>query len=220
MRHRLSLEHSVQHPPDNDGPACPLLILLHGFMENEESMQRVAAYLHHGFRVVSVRAPLRFGEQAYGWARARFTSRGPEEEEEEFEASRQMLLHFLDEIQSTYVLDYDSVYIVGFSQGASLCLSLAVTEGERFAGVVALSGKLLEMYSNLPEAQNTREIPAMFVAHGTDDKVVPIDRARRDARRLHGLQPRLAYREYCMGHEIGEVALRDVAAWLYARLGP
>lgn len=214
MRSGLPLQHSIQASSEDDKAAGPFLILLHGFMENEGSMQRVATRLRHGFQVVSVRAPIRIDEHSYGWARARFTPRGPEEDEEEFEVSRRMLLHFLEKVQSAYGLGYGPVYMMGFSQGASLCLSLAVTAGERLAGAVAVGGKLLEKYSGVPESPATGEIPAIFMVHGTDDKVVPIGRAREDAQRLSKLQPGLTYREYGMGHEIGDEALRDVAAWL------
>lgn len=220
MGYDPQLKYSIRCPPPGTGQDQPLLILLHGFMENEGSMKRVADHLHGGFRVVSVRAPIQIGERSYGWARARFTPRGPEECEEEFEASRRTLLRFLEAIQGTHGSNHGPVYVMGFSQGASLCLALAVTEGERLAGAVALGGKLLEPYSGARGAQVTMRIPTIFVAHGTDDEVVPITKARADAARLRELQPGLVYREYAVGHEIGEAALEDATAWLYARKSP
>lgn len=216
----FALHHLIRLPlrPQNSEGA-PLLLLLHGFAQNEDAMHRLAPMLDERFCVVSVRAPIELGVEKYAWARARFTPDGPEDDAGDFETSRSALLRFLDELLAAYDLDAERVYLMGFSQGASLALGLAMSQAERFAGAVATSGKLLEQYleaADPPAALN--DLP-ILMAHGSHDRLVPIRRARRDHEVLADLPVDLTYREYPMDHEMSFESLGGAAAWLKERLG-
>jgi phospholipase/carboxylesterase len=98
-------------------------------------------------------------------------------------------------------------------------LGLALTAPEKVAGVMAMSGRILpEILPRVVAPERLRGLP-IFVAHGTRDSVLPIAHGRAARETLLRLPVSLEYREYGMGHEIGEESLGDAAAWLRRELG-
>jgi phospholipase/carboxylesterase len=129
-----------------------------------------------------------------------------------------VLLRFIDELVEAYRLDPEQVYLMGFSQGASLGLRLALTRPDKLAGVAAISGMLLPEL--LPPAVPPEALEGLpvFLTHGTADPVVPSHRPHAGRDSLANLPVALTYREYLMGHELGDESVRDAAAWLKERL--
>jgi phospholipase/carboxylesterase len=71
-----------------------------------------------------------------------------------------------------YAIDPTYVAIGGFSDGASYALSLGLTNGDLFTHILAFSPGFLA-----PTRQQGK--PQLFVAHGTQDAVLPIARCNR-----------------------------------------
>lgn len=197
----------------------PLLILLHGVGSNERDLFGLAPALDPRFLVVSARAPLEMGPGAYGWYPVEFLPGGgfridPAAQE----ASRRLLAGFVDEVIAEQAADPSGVHLLGFSQGAMMALSLALTHPEKVAGFVAMSGRLL------PQVQASARPPGELarleglVVHGTLDPVVPVAYGRETRDLLDKLGVRHEYREYRMGHQVSDDSLADVTAWLSQRL--
>jgi len=196
----------------------PLLVLLHGGGSNEGDLLGLVPYLDDRFQVVSARAPIRVEAGAYSWFRTTFTAGGPIVHEGQEAESRKALAAFIDEVIGRHGADPARVYLLGFSQGATLALSFALTVPDEVAGVIAAGGRLLrEVRPTFAPVARTAGLP-LFVAHGIHDDVVPIGRARANREFLVGLGVDLTYREYSTGHQIPPQALTDMAAWLSARL--
>ena len=175
-------------------------------------------YLDSRLQVVSARAPNRIEAGAYSWFRTTFTAGGPVVHEGQEGESRKALAAFIDEVIGRHGADPERVYLLGFSQGATLALSFALTVPDQVAGVIAAGGRLLrEVLPTFAPAARTTGLP-LFLAQGIHDDVVPIGRARANREFLLGLGIDLTYREYSTGHRIPPQALTDMAAWLSARL--
>ena len=59
----------------------------------------------------------------------------------------------------------------------------------------------------------------VLVTHGTEDPMVPVDRARESRERLTKLGADLTYREYeGMQHELRPEALRDIVEWIHGKV--
>lgn len=69
-------------------------------------------------------------------------------------------------------LDRRRMAVQGFSDGASYALSLGLTNGDLFTHVLALSPGFIA-------GGERRGKPEVFIAHGTRDQVLPIDRTSR-----------------------------------------
>jgi phospholipase/carboxylesterase len=219
MKKNLSLVHETREPRTPSSGAPPLLLLLHGIGSNEQDLIGLAPDLDGRFFCVSARAPFELGEDAYAWFHVKYGADGTVIRPDEAESSRILLVKFVDELVSSYGLDAKKVFLMGFSQGAIMCLSVALTRPDKVAGIVAMSGRLLpEVLPLVAEVEALTSLP-VFVAHGTMDGVLPIGQGRSARDKLSDLSVDLDYREYPMGHEISKESLGDVAGWLSKRLG-
>ena len=215
----LSLVHSIREPGNRqEGAPPPLLLLLHGLGSHEGDLMPLADYLDQRFFVVSARAPLTLQTGAYAWFSVEFTPNGLLVDAEEAEQSRIRLLGFIDELVSAYPVDARRVYLMGFSQGAIMSLSVALTRPDKTAGIVAMSGRLpTEALPDVAETEKLAGLPILAV-HGTFDSVLPIQYGRGIQEQLSRLPVALTYREYPMDHEVTPESLSDIAAWLAERL--
>ncbi|MBQ1032185.1 phospholipase [Micromonospora sp. C97] len=100
------------------------------------------------------------------------------------------------------------VTVGGFSDGASYALSLGLTNGDLIDAVVAFSPGFAA-----PPVTHGR--PRVFISHGVDDRVLPIDVcSRRLVPHLRDLGYDVTYEEFPGGHDI-PVPVRDSAiSWL------
>lgn len=85
-------------------------------------------------------------------------------------AATSALNGFLESCMSDEKIGPEAVALVGFSQGAMMAMHVAPRRAEAIAGVVAISGRLLQ-----PEAlvQDARVKPPVLLIHGDADPVVP-----------------------------------------------
>lgn len=213
-----SLIHLTREPTQRESGLPPLLLLLHGVGSHEADLMGLAPYLDGRCFIVSARAPITLAPGMFAWFHVELDPFHPVINPEEAERSRQALLRFIDELIETYGLDSTRVYLTGFSQGAIMSLSLALTRPDKLAGVVAMSGRILpEVLPLMAPREAFKGLP-IFVAHGTNDQVLPIHHGRAARDRLAGLPVSLTYREYPMGHEVAAESLADITAWLRERL--
>jgi phospholipase/carboxylesterase len=106
------------------------------------------------------------------------------------------------------------IVLAGFSQGGAIALQTALRQRERLAGVLALSTYLpLAMKLNAERREENNDIP-IFMAHGSLDPMIPIDRAQRSRDALGALGYRVEWREYPMPHSVCAAELADIAAFL------
>src|SRR5262249_61535852 len=90
---------------------------------------------------------------------------------------------------------------------------------QRIAGVLALSPYLpiAEKFADEASAEN-RDAP-IFMAHGSYDPVIPLERAERSRDILQSLGYKVEWREYPMPHSLCPEEAVDVGAWLSGVLG-
>src|SRR5437667_6161917 len=213
----LPLVHLVR-PPIIEAGTPPLLLLLHGIGSNEHDLYGLAPFLDKRFLIISVRAPNTLGPGSYAWFEADFTPQGPVINPEQAEASRITLITFLQEAVTSYGADPEQVYLMGFSQGAIMSASVALTHPELVAAVVLMSGRILpEIQPLIASHEELNGLP-FLVVHGTADMVLPVSHGRASRQLLSSLPVELTYHEYPMGHEVGQESLYDVTTWLSARL--
>jgi phospholipase/carboxylesterase len=90
----------------------------------------------------------------------------------------------------------DRIAVAGFSDGASYALSLGLANGDLFGDVLAFSPGFMA------PAVLTGQ-PRIFMSHGVDDTVLPIDRcSRRIAQRLREGGYDVEYREFDGPHVV------------------
>lgn len=104
--------------------------------------------------------------------------------------------HALQQTFRTYAIDPKRIAIAGFSDGASYALSLGLTNGALFSDVLAFSPGFMA-----PSRQD--DLPRIFVSHGVQDSVLPIDVcSRRLVPRLNRAGYQVEYQEFGGGHHV------------------
>jgi phospholipase/carboxylesterase len=111
-----------------------------------------------------------------------------------------------------------NIVLAGFSQGGAMAIHVALRYPERLAGLVSLSGYLLFPERLQVETHAANRDLSVFVAHGTQDPVVPCAMGREAARVLQSLAHEVSFYEYPMPHSVSLPEIKDIGAWLRGRL--
>lgn len=200
---------SIELPPRAPG-LSRTMILFHGYGADEHDLLSLAHELDPRLRAVSLAAPLSLG-QGRAWTQLRQDlSFDPAQA---LEAAR-LALEAVEEIAA----GSPKPILLGFSQGAAVALSVALAKPALVHSVLALSGVPPSLGAVTAEvAAALRGLPA-FVAHGTQDPLLPIALGRKTAEDLRKLGLDVTFREYAMGHNVSIEELGDARAWLVPRL--
>lgn len=110
------------------------------------------------------------------------------------------------------------IVLAGFSQGCAMALLTGLRHAERLAGIVGMSGYLpLRDKTEAERSAANRHVP-IFMAHGTQDPMIDIARARASRDTLAALGHPLTWREYPMAHSVCAQEVSDINAWLLQAL--
>jgi phospholipase/carboxylesterase len=114
----------------------------------------------------------------------------------------------LDRVFARYAVDPARIAVGGFSDGASYALSLGITNGDLFTHVIAFSPGFIAAFERTGS-------PRVFISHGTQDRVLPIDQcSRKIAPRLQKDGYDLRYIEFEGPHTVPQEMRREAVAWL------
>ncbi|AOE48838.1 alpha/beta hydrolase [Kangiella sediminilitoris] len=96
----------------------------------------------------------------------------------------------------------DKIVLAGFSQGGAIALHLATRIQHKLAGVVALSTYLTMPESLASEKSATNIDTPIFMAHGSQDPVVPMQRGQYSAEVLEENGFKVSWQDYPMAHAV------------------
>jgi phospholipase/carboxylesterase len=106
------------------------------------------------------------------------------------------------------------IVLAGFSQGCAMTLMTGLRHDERLAGLVGLSGYLpLAAKAQAERHAANRDVP-IFLGHGTDDPIIPIERARESRQALVAMGHAVEWHEYPMPHSVCAEEIADLQRWL------
>jgi len=128
------------------------------------------------------------------------------------------LMAFIDGVMVDEDLLPEQVMLLGFSQGAMMALHVAPRRDEAVAGVVAISGRMLEPEALIDEALCK---PPVLLIHGDQDQVVPVQSLPLAAQALQdaGWTEVYAHIMKGSGHGIAPDGLSVALAFMRERLG-
>jgi phospholipase/carboxylesterase len=111
----------------------------------------------------------------------------------------------------------DRIVLAGFSQGGAIALQAGLRHRERLAGIVALSTYLpLEDSLDREGAPANKRTP-IFMAHGTQDQVIPVQLAEASKRALEQRGYDIAWRAWPMPHSVCAEEVEELGGFV-ARL--
>jgi phospholipase/carboxylesterase len=108
----------------------------------------------------------------------------------------------------------DRIVLGGFSQGCAMSLLTGLRHAERLAGIIGLSGYLPLAAMTAAERSSASLQTPIFLAHGTHDEVVALDRAEASRDALQALGYQVEWHEYLMGHSVTPLEIEELNAWL------
>ncbi|MGE0277972.1 MAG: alpha/beta hydrolase [Nitrospiraceae bacterium] len=110
------------------------------------------------------------------------------------------------------------ILLAGFSQGGAIALHTGLRYPEPLAGILALSTYLPLAETLQPEAHPANSGIPILMAHGSEDTIIPVSRARRSRDELIRLGYPVDWRIYPMGHSLCAEEVADISAWLDRRI--
>jgi len=216
---QLSLQHVVHFPASfqNQEPNSryPTILALHGRGSNEQDLIELAPHLPEDLLWISPRAPLVLGADSHEWYRVKVIGRP---DPVQVMAALETIDHFIDEILSTYPVDPQKLFLLGFSQGSILSMCYMLSHPSRIAGVIAQSGYIPNGVDLEIEEADVKDKP-FILTHGEQDPLLPIDWARASRDQLQKLGVNLTYYEFQMGHNVTMESLSVISTWLKKQLG-
>ncbi|MET1043042.1 MAG: dienelactone hydrolase family protein [Microbacteriaceae bacterium] len=201
---KIDADAVVWSAPESERAGRPLLVLLHGLGSNESDLFGLSSYLPLEPVIASLRAPLAYGG-GYAW----FEATG--DREPAANLATVAVLNWLDE-QS-----FQSVGLLGFSQGGAMSAQLLRHRPEQFSYAVNLSGFVIPA-AHAGDDKLAELKPPVFWGFGTADQVInPEFRAYTDAwLPEHTTLTRRIYEG--MPHSVSQQEITDVAAFITAQL--
>jgi phospholipase/carboxylesterase len=199
------------------------VVLLHGYGARGDDLAPLArALLRPRTRFVLPAAPLAMGNGGRAWWAIDAADRPPyvtdsgassnASSSPALDAARSAVQRVL--ARTIELFAPDTLSIAGFSQGAMLSLDVALVAPPAVARIGLLSGALLvDAAERLQRFGDAR--PAVFVAHGREDRRLPFSGAERTKAALEERGFSVTWRPFSGGHEIPDNVVRELGAFLF-----
>jgi len=189
-------------------PSPRLMLLIHGFTGDENSMWVFGRDLPSHYWIVAPRAPHVSEPSGYSWRPSQFENMD-QLSLDQLRGSAEALIHLVDEYSASIKVDSVVFDVMGFSQGGAMSSLLAFLYPQRVRKVGILAGFVPSGLEELV-SQRLLEGKAFFVAHGIKDETVPIDRAHASIEILEQSGAQVTYCEDEVGHKVSVTCLRSL----------
>ncbi|MDA3920367.1 MAG: alpha/beta hydrolase fold domain-containing protein [Salinisphaera sp.] len=208
-------------------PSAPdaAVIWLHGLGADGNDFRPIVSELglaaDHGVRFVFPNAPVRAvtvnnGMRMPAWYDIKGSAIADKQDRDGIEASAGQIGELIARERANGI-DAARIVLAGFSQGGAVALHTGLRHRERLAGIMALS-TYLPLADRLPmESTDANLDTSIFMAHGTDDPVVPISLGTTSRDMLASAGYHVDWHEYPMQHQVCMPEIGDIARWLATR---
>lgn len=190
-----------------------LLLLLHGWTGDENSLWVFVRNLSEDYWIVAPRAPYPSQQTSggYSWRPLAAGSEGWPDLDD-LRPAAAALLPLLDSYAAENMLDSRRFDVIGFSQGAALTNTLALLHPKRIRRAGILAGFLPAGSETLIQEQPLKG-KSFFVAHGSLDETVKIEVARQSVKLLEMAGADVTFCEDEVGHKVSVRCLKALEAY-------
>ncbi len=192
----------------------PVIVLLHGWTGDENSMGVFTPRLPQDALLLAPRGLYPTPLGGYGWHVYK-PAYWPWVDD--FQSAIDSLINVLTP-ENFPGGDFTQFSLVGFSQGAACSYALCLEHPWLVSRVAGLSGFLPEGATALARNLPLQDKP-VFIAHGTLDTLVPVERARQSASVLQLAGGSVTYCEDEVGHKLSASCFRGME-YFFAEVNP
>lgn len=197
--------------PDGEGPH-PVILLLHGWTGDENSMWAFVSRLPKNALLVAPRAPHDVVSEQYSGHSWVARKSGEWSWLDDFRPSASELNALIDKLAQQLDGDFSKFNLVGFSQGAAMSYAYALLNPGRVSKVAGLAGFVPERCESEAAKLPLKGVRAL-IAHGRQDQIVPLARAitARDLMQMAGAE--VEYCESDTAHKLGSNCFNELKAF-------
>lgn len=197
------------NPSNHDRPRR-LMLMVHGWTGDENSMNVFQRGLPGDYVIISPRGYIEAGEGGYGWAPHR---EGLDAELKSFQEPAKKIYDILEHWKELTQVENTPITMMGFSQGAALTLAFALLYPTAVEKIISVAGFLPYLPADFyfsPKIKNLN----IFIAHGIKDPTVDIARAyqARDIFQAAGAAVRFC--EGATGHRLSANCFNGIREFL------
>ena len=106
------------------------------------------------------------------------------------------------------------IVLAGFSQGGAIALFAGLRMRQELAGIIALSTYLPDSGSTEDERSEVSLKSPIFMGHGTEDPLIPVQFGKQSEQILTGLGYNVSWNNYPMPHSVHPREIADIGAFL------
>lgn len=196
-----------------------LLVMIHGLTGDENSMWVFARKFSTDSYIIAPRAPHPANPQGFSWRPNPLSIEDAQlnlHKRPGLDAllpSAEALIKLVDDYSASVGVEAGQFDAIGFSQGGAMVNVLGMLFPQRIRKMGVLAGFVpsgLDVYIK-DRVLTGKQI---FVAHGTQDEMVPIDRARASMELLEQAGASITYCEDEVGHKLSSNCLRALETYL------
>jgi phospholipase/carboxylesterase len=191
------------------GEARKVFLLVHGWTGDEDSMWVFASRLPEDALLIAPRAPYPSEQGGFSWVERKS---GELPWLDDFRFSVELVQMLLNDLSGRFAGDFSKINLVGFSQGGALALAFAMLNPARVNRLAGLATFLPEKSDDLIARKPLVGKP-VFIGHGTQDDIVPVELARNAVRQLQAAGADVSYCETETGHKLGVDCFNAYAAF-------
>jgi phospholipase/carboxylesterase len=218
-RQYVNLYYDLYVPyPDVQKP-LPLIIGLHGYEGNKESMMAMLNRIHsRDFIKASVQGPSSFFVRNPGEGREPKIGFGwmmQYKAEETIRLHHQTLSSIIEATAEQYPVDRKAIFLIGFSQSVSLNYRFAFTHPDLVRGIIAVCGGIPGDWDQ--DKYKDSDTDVLIIA-GETDEFYPLERTRTFKDAISSRARSAEFRDFPVGHVFPRESLPLINDWIAERI--
>jgi phospholipase/carboxylesterase len=135
------------------------------------------------------------------------------EDEQGIRASQQAITALIER-ENARGIGSERIVLAGFSQGGAMALFSGVRYPHSLAGIMGLSCYQVLAPQFAAERQPANQSTPVFMAHGTQDPMVPLLLGEAACRQLQSAGYQVEWHTYSMPHSVCPQEVADIGTWL------
>lgn len=196
------------------------IYMVHGYGSHELDLFSFADELPGDAHIYSLRAPYRLPWGGYCWYNIDFSADGrvTGQNLEEALTSKKLIHSVIQNTMNDSGLQPGNAILMGFSQGAILGYSVALSYPESVKALVAMSGYINKelLPDNMPY-ERLKHLD-ILITHGTEDPIIPFEWAKKSADFLEKNKISHRFYGYHAGHGIDSQAFLEIKKFVSKKI--